>query len=277
MSSIGLSVVIVLLVLCYWYWTIDEIDAHPFKTLATTTQEFAPSSRRRILIHFGNNCCKKARKRNCDSGVARGFDECWSYRLSDIDTYFQQLHSDIFASSRGAGYWIWKPFVIYKTLLQLKDGDILMYSDVATEFIAPLAPLFELTETQDIVPFTTGIPEFLYTKRDSFVLMGLDDPKFSQSGQVLASFILFRRSIFSLNFVAEWLTYASDRRILTDDSNVMNISNYPDFKDHRHDQSVLSLLIKKWNIPTFPDPSQHGNGIPSRNHSQIIDHHRSKK
>ena len=41
------------------------------------------------------------------------------------DNYFKETYS----SPRGGGYWIWKPFVILKTLKSMQEGDILLYAD----------------------------------------------------------------------------------------------------------------------------------------------------
>ena len=39
---------------------------------------------------------------------------------------FIQAHNQ-----RGAGYWIWKPYIIWKTLQDVEDGDIVCYIDSA--------------------------------------------------------------------------------------------------------------------------------------------------
>ena len=44
------------------------------------------------------------------------------------------------------------------------------------------------------------------------------------------------------------LYYAQDKRIITDDDNEMGVDNYEGFRDHRHDQSILSLLVKKYGL-----------------------------
>ena len=44
--------------------------------------------------------------------------------------------------------------------------------------------------------------------------------------------------------------------------------------DHRHDQSILSLLGRKYNIKNIPDISQYGND--RRDIKQIIEHHRDR-
>ena len=35
----------------------------------------------------------------------------------------------VFTAKRGGGYWMWKPYIIYKNLLLLNNNDILVYSD----------------------------------------------------------------------------------------------------------------------------------------------------
>jgi hypothetical protein len=78
-----------------------------------------------------------------------------------------------------------------------------------------------------------------------------------------------------MNFVSEWLTYAQDSRAITDDNNVLGSTNYPDFRDHRHDQAILSILAKKWNFTVYPDPSQWGESV-KRPYPTIFNHHRSR-
>jgi len=39
----------------------------------------------------------------------------------------------------------------------------------------------------------------------------------------------------------------------------MGKPNYKEFIDHRHDQSIFSVLTKKYNLLAYRDPSQWGN------------------
>ncbi len=44
------------------------------------------------------------------------------------DEEFQTRHSDFVArNQRGFGYWLWKPYILLRTLEQAKDGDIIFY------------------------------------------------------------------------------------------------------------------------------------------------------
>ena len=47
---------------------------------------------------------------------------------------FWNNHSEfILANKRGYGYWLWKPYLIMKTLEQMNDNDILVYADCGCE------------------------------------------------------------------------------------------------------------------------------------------------
>ena len=88
--------------------------------------------------------------------------------------------------------------------------------------------------------------EFRYTKRDAFILLGADMPFYSQTSQYGATIQIYKKTSFTVKFIQEWLYYCQDKRIITDDKNTLGQPNYKDFKDNRHDQTVLSLLIKKY-------------------------------
>jgi hypothetical protein len=106
----------------------------------------------------------------------------------------------------------------------------------------------------------------------------MDEENVHGSFQRLASFILFQKSCMSLQFVMEWLAYASDQRLITDMRNTLGKQNLPGFREHRHDQSILSLLSKKWGLMAYRTPSQYGNvlGYKAGPYSQIIMHTRNR-
>lgn len=74
--------------------------------------------------------------------------------------------------------------------------------------------------------------------------------------------------------MSELLEWSQNENILTDTPNITG-ENYPTFKDHRHDQSVLSLMAHKYNIKLEIDPSEWGNKCGLRKTSQLFLHHRN--
>jgi hypothetical protein len=56
--------------------------------------------------------------------------------------------------------------------------------------------------------------------------------------------------------------------------------DYSDFVAHRHDQSIFSLLTKRYGLVAYRDPSQYGNDLreeyPASTYGQLIDLTRSR-
>ena len=77
--------------------------------------------------------------------------------------------------------------------------------------------------------------------------MDCDTEKYTDSTQTLATFFLVKKTKKAIDFISAYKKYCFDSRILSDDPNVLGEENYQGFIEHRHDQSVLSLLSKKDN------------------------------
>ena len=236
-----------------------------------------------LLVNFATPNFQKAQQFNRKTAMQIGnFDQVFCANPSLIDAQFKQEHQIILNQNRGAGYWLWKPYFILSKLNELSEGDLLMYTDSASHFIHSAIPLFELPKKygQDIIPFELELLESAWTKRDAFVYMDADAKGYIQSRQFLASFIVMRKSAFSIQFMKEYLHYCTNPNILTDLENICGLPNYPDFKSHRHDQSVFSLLCKKYDLRGFRDPSQWGNNRTAdyfnSDYPQILEHTRQK-
>ena len=134
---------------------------------------------------------------------------------------------------------------------------------------------------QEIIVFELPYIERVWTKRDAFILMDCDNPKYSESKQRLNSFSLWKKSRYTIDFINEFLYYAQDERLITDLENQCGYPNYPGFKEHRYDQSIFSLLTKKYDLEVYRDPSQLGNSVkqfyPNSNYEQLIIHTRKRK
>jgi len=108
--------------------------------------------------------------------------------------------------------------------------------------------------------------ESQYTKRDAFILMGVDMPFYSETNQYQAGIQIYKKSEYTVKFIQEWLYYCQDKRIITDDKNTLGQKNYPDFKENRHDQTILSLLIKKHGEANSAFPNLNLTELKKRKH-----------
>lgn len=176
--------------------------------------------------------------------------------LSDLKMRFPEIMSQ----SRGAGYWLWKPYIILDTLNQAKDDDIVLYTDVAMTFVADPLPLINLANDFPVVLFKMTPTRFQshWTKRDCFIILDADSPEYWNTPQLWAGCQLYRVCAEARRFVSDLCEAMSDTRALTDIQNVLGEPNLPGFCEHRHDQSILTIQAKRLGGPLFPDPSQYG-------------------
>jgi hypothetical protein len=106
-----------------------------------------------------------------------GFDESINYKIESLPEDFKTKHYQHFSHTRGAGYWIWKPYIILNHLKnKMNDNDLLMYTDSGCHFINNLNPLFNrLNDTQEkVLVFNLAQIEKDWTKRDCFIKLNCE-------------------------------------------------------------------------------------------------------
>ena len=185
-----------------------------------------------------------------------GFDKVMEYSPEDLDEEFRRKNEQILKHKKGGGYWLWKPYIIEKTLATMEKEDFLFYADAGSLFTGPIEPFIELMRqrNQDVLPFQTKTVESHWTKRDAFILMDCHTAPYADTKQLMAGFSLWKRTAFSMKLANEWLSYAQDERIITDIPNQGGKDNYPGFQAHRHDQSI-------WKSPVQETPIGRGQKI----------------
>ena len=163
------------------------------------------------------------------------------------DTAFWNEHSSFIENNkRGYGYWLWKPYIIMKTLNTMKNGEILLYLDGGCEvFKGDMNSLIEKCRKNDILYTLTGTLEKEYTKTDLLIEMGLNNDTIKDSPQYQASAIFLKKNEKIMRFVKEWYLLCCNYHLIDDSNSIQD--NDSIFIEHRHDQSVFSLLVKKYN------------------------------
>ncbi|MGN1276173.1 MAG: hypothetical protein ACI4UK_04205, partial [Floccifex sp.] len=184
-------------------------------------------------------------------------DKVLEYSSKDIPQSYKDEHKEIFAYKRGAGLWLWKPYIILKALNSIKYGDWLFYSDSGVTIIRSLKYLIRCAEKYNQDIFITEQPLLCrqFTKRECYVIMQCED---HDENQALGLLLLLRKSASSVRFIEEWLHYCENIHCLSPDHFKPEIEEWEDFHAHREDQSILSLLRVKWNLPVFRDCSDYG-------------------
>lgn len=164
---------------------------------------------------------------------------------------FETRCKDIKLSERGSGFWAWKPFIIDAKLREIPDGDLVFYCDVGRLYPfkllnQPVAAFVRWMDEnqQDMMP---GIeipwdgPNSTWIKREALVTTGMDRQDILAASPVQASFSLWRAGPGSRAFVAHWLDWCSQRSLVSDDPSRNDLTEFPGFRGHRHDQALLTL------------------------------------
>jgi hypothetical protein len=182
------------------------------------------------------------------------FEKAISYDFKDIDNDFIQKYEKILTNKRGGGYWLWKINIIRQTLETIKKNDLLLYMDAGSSFnIRGKKRFLEyielLNHEQTIGNFRFESEkhhiEKEWTSKElfSYFDINLESP-IATSTQYEAGHLLIKNNDHTeelLNNFLEAIDY--DPNFITDEYNkTRQIEN---FKECRHDQSILSLLSKK--------------------------------
>jgi hypothetical protein len=158
-------------------------------------------------------------------------------------------------SERGSGFYAWKPFIIQRKLEEMPEGDIVFYCDVGRTFpyklLSGSLQVFlgwMKTHKQSVIPgikIPWGGPMSMWTKRDAFVSMAMDTPSVHATAPIQASFSIWINNPESRDIVSEWMALSANRQMISDDASKLGFPDLPDFYEHRHDQSLLSLVCLK--------------------------------
>lgn len=214
-----------------------------------------------FAINYADLKYRKTQQFNSATAIHKGkVDKVISYSPKDMDYAFAKKNREILEQPRGNGYWLWKPYFIHKTLLQMEEGDYLVYLDSGAFYINDVKYLIQQMDRdgQAVMAFELPLKERRYTKRDVFLVMDCDKPEYFETNQRMATMIILKKTNVAMRFVQEWLGYCQCGHIITDEKNNMGKGNYKGFVDNRHDQSIFSLLSKKYGFKAYRDPSQFG-------------------
>lgn len=189
------------------------------------------------------------------SAINKGIDFILNYRRSLLDPEFTKQYAHILSHKKGAGFWLWKPWIILKTLETMQENDVLFYADAGVLLRKPVTPLLSLTDQHDIVLLEYD-PDHYWgkpinvTKREVFKTLDCDTEHCHYGKHVWAGFMILKNTTKSRDFIKRWLEYCSNEKLLTDVLDP-SIQQYPEFKKHYHDEAILNTLYSKsssWNL-----------------------------
>lgn len=221
------------------------------------------SDRKKVFITFGggtsgyNNRVKTLSKQAEELDFFTDINGYTEVNLQ-IDTDFWNKHSQFIQNCpKGYGYWIWKSYLIMKELQELSEGDILMYVDAGCEInMEGKSRLYEYVDILDqdpnqygVISFELTFLEYTYTKRKVFEYFQASDTV-KNTNILMATVIILKKTDHSMKLIHEWYETMCKYE-LADDR--LSPPEHHEFKDHRHDQSIFSIIRKIHGSIVIPD------------------------
>ncbi len=219
----------------------------------------------RHITYCSDNMTISAKKCR-ESALKFGCDTSTVYTYDDLDKWFKDFASEILECERGAGYWVWKPQIIYQELEKIYKGDVVIYTDAGVEFVNDVHNLINAMD-QDIMVFGGQYNHREWCKGDVL--------KHTDIKQLQASAILLKKPLY------DWRYRCVNKQLIDDSPSIK--PNHPDFREHRHDQAILTEVCADYGIRPHWWPATYLEGkfnYPKLDHTDtypIIFHHHRKR
>lgn len=196
-------------------------------------------------------------------------------RIAKEDPKNWKLHSRfMLANPRGFGYWLWKPW-LHQILIERYPSDYIIYLDVGVDILINKKSKFrfleyiELAKDPGVLIFQLAShPEWQYSSCKSIQAVaksiGIERYPISllAESQLSASVMIWPPGPIRGTIITKWLEIATSNNYenITGDLTEIHACNQK-LIEHRHDQSILSLLVKYYTEVRITDESH--SSIPS--------------
>lgn len=182
------------------------------------------------------------------------FDNFQCYDETNIDNDFKDKLKDVWnMSTRGGGYWIWKPKIILDKLKKINDNDILVYIDSGCTINNTQTSKMRFNDYINMVnSHWTGFLRFELTHMEcdlsnKYSIQYLSDyfntdfNDYVDSNQLMTTVLVIRKNKFTMDFFSKNLEIVEKNPYIHTD--IYTKEN----EKHHHDQSLMSLLYKHMN------------------------------
>lgn len=220
---------------------------------------------KKVFCTFGDTRLRKSLKRIKKQALLMSvYDEILINDQSNLSKDFTKKFQDkLNKHTKGFGYWCWKPQIILQTLEKMQDGDLLQYVDAGChlnvhgkkrllEYFDMAnnsksgVVLFKAKEKEECEP---GEPfyenyEYKFTKGDLFKYFNVvNDIEITHTNQFAGGIWFIKKNRKNIDFIKSWIEVFENNFSLIDDTESV-FPNFEGFVDHRHDQSIISILAK---------------------------------
>jgi len=182
--------------------------------------------------------------------------------FSDKDSFLKKYKKPM--TGRMAGYGWWKPAIILEIFKKIDENDIVLYLDAGFNILKEnekkLISYLEYVQKHSILAFSgkkgydnaNDITEKQWTKRDLLRHLGCDNEKYYSKQYAGGHFFIVKNDT-GRKFLENFMKVFDDIHLANDEKST--IQEHPEFIEHRHCQSILSLLYKKTGLTGLVDES----------------------
>lgn len=200
------------------------------------------------FITYGDDRFVAAKSKIVEEAKATGvFDKIVSYGNKDLSE--DLLKTDVIKISRGGGLWSWKPDVIWSTMQQAKDGDIIVYCDsgCSLQKSKEWDYYFKKLNSFDLIAQRLRKRTDRWTRKELLSYFKSNGKEWEKCYQYQATVVIMVNSPFSRKFVKEWRDLMIDHpEFVMDVTQKERVNQHKSFKENRHDQAIFSALIYKY-------------------------------
>lgn len=215
-----------------------------------------------IFISYGDDSFKLSKERIKKEAEHFGFEYIKIYSPDDLSDDFTSKLKVILDMKKGGGYWIWKPYFLKKALDNAAYGDVITYCDAGctiqpnthdryNEYVSMLQssdyPIlsFQLQQQNKV---------FEWTKKDVldyFAITSTD--KIYNQIQLVGGIMIMIKTPYVESLINTYYNISITRPDLFIDGQLQK--NHDGFKEHRHDQSIFTILRYLNGCVVVPDGS----------------------
>lgn len=186
------------------------------------------------------------------SALGKGIDHMLMYRKSHISKEFYNKNQKILNQDFGAGFWVWKPYFILKTMEEWPDDTVIFYADSGIIFSMPQDHILSLMDHHDVVLITAfkDIPLKNDFKLGAQKFLKIDNQEdILNFNAVWGCFMVFKNNQFTRKIIKDWLALCENNMHFAgiDTYNSANKKLPIEPEITHYDQALLSVVIAQLN------------------------------
>jgi hypothetical protein len=186
------------------------------------------------------------------SAINKGVDFIFMYGRHHLPNEFLEKNKFILSHKQGAGFWLWKPWVILNTLEQAPENAIVIYLDSGFLISSHLQPLLESMGEKPMLFVKhddLGTTIQSVTQKHTLTTMECTTESCLQGDHIWAAVNVYKNTPKTRAFVKRWLSWCQMPQVIMQ-TDLFNAADFPKdhlekangFVHHHHDEAILSVL-----------------------------------